>query len=66
MAKRAKKKSEKNSQIQCYFCEDAIAADTGVYRTVSRGDRKGQRVGPLCGECLAHAEQHCVVEQEAK
>lgn len=66
MGKRAKKQAETKPQPRCYICEDAIAADAGVYRNISRGDRKGERVGPLCEECLAHAERHCVVEPEGQ
>jgi len=64
MGKRSKKRDVGQSQPKCYLCEEPLSEGSNTYRTVSRGDRKGQRVGPWCVECLTHAERHCVVEPE--
>lgn len=46
---------------RCWCCE----GDTdrpGVMRVVSRGDRAGETVGPLCDDCESFMERNVLVE----
>lgn len=46
----------------CYVCEDGLLEEQDVFRVIARGDRKGDRIGPLCTDCVQHMERHVLLE----
>lgn len=61
MAKKAKAK-EAPPQRRCYVCEDPLPDGVGEHRVIARGERKGEKVGPLCADCVAASEQAVLLE----
>lgn len=53
------------SSPKCWCCEGATER-TDVKRVVSRGERKGDTVGPLCDDCEKFMEANVLVEDLPK
>lgn len=52
----------RSEQKQCYDCEQPC--DRQVYRTLARGPRVGQRIGPLCEECEHDLDSRVLLQPE--
>lgn len=53
------------SPPKCWCCEQATDRPN-VMRIVSRGERKGDTVGPLCDDCEQFMEQHVLIQDLPK
>ncbi len=61
VSKQETKSEQPAKQPRCWCCEGATERPN-VMRVVSRGERKGDTVGPLCDDCERFMEQHVLVE----
>lgn len=50
---------------KCWCCE-GVTERPNVMRVVSRGDRKGDTVGPLCDDCERFMEANVLIEDLPK
>jgi hypothetical protein len=55
------KEKKPNTPPPCWCCE-GVTERPNVMRVVSRGDRKGDTVGPLCDDCERFMEANVLVE----
>lgn len=53
--------AEEPKPVPCWCCNEKTDRPN-VMRTVSRGDRKGDVVGPLCDDCEQFMEANVLVE----
>jgi hypothetical protein len=65
----SKKKQQGATAVEtppsCWCCEGKTDRPN-VMRVVSRGDRKGDTVGPLCDDCEQFMERNVLVEDLPK
>ena len=52
----------RSEQQKCYGCEQDC--NRQVFRTLARGPRSGQRIGPLCAECECDLDSRVLLQPE--